>query len=328
MLNLIFSFSLFSVLGWLLEVLYRSLSNKRFVNPGLLKGPYLILYGVGGVVLFFLVKLCGNLNIFLKILIYGIITTFLELISGLIAWRIFNLRLWDYSENKFNYRGYICLKFSIYWTILALAFDYFIYPFYMNFISNIPGSTKFIFGFGVMLCMIVDLYKVIYERFFKYSSDELSELKQEFLDLISEYLKDPNIQKLKDSLHHRDKNRLEHVVEVAFYSFLIAKKMSLDENIIVKGAMLHDLFYYDWLREGPRLHGLRHPKISLENARKLYPISKKEADIIKKHMWPLTLMPPRYLESLVVSLVDSFCSARDYIPGWRKHLFKEELENI
>ncbi|MEA2038303.1 MAG: radical SAM protein [Thermodesulfobacteriota bacterium] len=39
----------------------------------------------------------------------------------------------------------------------------------------------------------------------------------------------------------------------------------------------------------------------------------KEADIIKKHMWPLTLMPPRYPESLVVCLVDTFCSVRDYV---------------
>jgi uncharacterized protein len=42
-------------------------------------------------------------------------------------------------------------------------------------------------------------------------------------------------------------------------------------------------------------------------------LSKKEEDIIKKHMWPLTVVPPFYMESLIVSVIDTFCSARDYI---------------
>jgi len=77
--------------------------------------------------------------------------------------------------------------------------------------------------------------------------------------------------------------------------------------------LLHDLFFYDWLREGPRLHGFRHPNICLKNARKITSLSRKEEDIIKKHMWPLTIIPPFYKESFIVSLVDTFCSTRDYI---------------
>ncbi len=324
MLDLVFSFSLFSVLGWIIEVLYRSSVNRRFVNPGLLKGPYLILYGTGGIVLCGLVSLFGHVNIIFKVLIYAVVTTGLEFFSGMVALRLFNKKLWDYSDNRFNYKGLICLKFSIYWTIMALLFDHYVFPFYRDILHNIPDTTKFIFGFGVLLCMLVDLYKMVHDHFFGYPSEEYKLLKKEFLERASNYLTNPAICKLKDSLHHRDKNRLEHVMEVAFYSFLIAKKMCLDIDAVVKGAMLHDLFYYDWLREGPRLHGLRHPRISLENARKLYPLSKKEEDIIKKHMWPLTIIPPCYLESFVVALVDSFCSFRDYIPCLRRHLFRDE----
>jgi uncharacterized protein len=100
---------------------------------------------------------------------------------------------------------------------------------------------------------------------------------------------------------------------VAWLSFLWGKRLSLDCRAIVRGALLHDLFFYDWLREGPRLHGFRHPNISLKNARKVTFLSRKEEDIIKKHMWPLTIIPPFYKESLIVSLVDTFCSTRDYI---------------
>ncbi len=326
MLNLIFSFSLFSVLGWLLEVVYRSYVAKRFVNPGLLRGPYLILYGCGGVLLWGVAHLVIGANIFVKALVYALLTTFLEFVSGVIALKVFNKRLWDYSENRFNYKGIVCLKFSIYWTALALIFDYFIYPRYTSLISHIPVSTKLIFGLGVFVCMLFDFLKVIHEHFLKYSKEEEEKLKKEFFVLIEPFITHPAVLKLKDSYHHRDKTRLMHVVEVAYISFLIAKKMSLDVSATVKGAMLHDLFYYDWLREGPRLHGFRHPKISLENAKKFFTLSKKEEDIIKKHMWPLTPIPPLYLESLVVSLVDTFCSLRDYVPGKKKNFIEEISE--
>ncbi len=106
---------------------------------------------------------------------------------------------------------------------------------------------------------------------------------------------------------------MDHVEEVACLSFRWGKRLSLDTRAIIRGALLHDLFYYDWLHDGPRLHGFRHHTIALENARSITGLTEKEADIIKKHMWPLTVIPPRYMESLVVSLVDTFCSARDYL---------------
>ncbi len=56
----------------------------------------------------------------------------------------------------------------------------------------------------------------------------------------------------------------------------------------------------------------------MKNARKITCLSKKEEDIIKKHMWPLTIIPPVYMESLIVSLIDTFCSTRDYI-SFRKY---------
>lgn len=149
-----------------MEVTYRSFVNKRFINPGLLKGPYLILYGTAALVLCVVANLIGNLNIVFKTLIYGFITTTFELISGAIALKLFNIRLWDYTENKFNYKGLICLKFSIYWTILALFFDYFIYPRYTKFLTHVPLSTKIIFGFGMILCMVVDFSRVFREHFF------------------------------------------------------------------------------------------------------------------------------------------------------------------
>ncbi len=327
MLNLFFTFCVFSIAGWLLEVIYRSYTNRKFVNPGLLKGPYLILYGVGGVVLFYLTAACHSLSIIWKIIIYGGTTTLLELISALMAEYFFQKKLWDYSDNRFNYKGYICLKFSFYWIILAFVFEYIIAPFYSTYILSLPQGVKVFLTASVLVLMTIDFKNIFIEHFFNYSPEEEKILFQRFIDLATPILSHPQVRKLKEYPHHRDKNRLEHVIEVAYWSYLLGHKLSLDTHAIVRAALLHDLFFYDWLREGPRLHGLRHPKISLANAKKHFDLSPREEDIIKKHMWPLTPIPPRYMESLVVAVVDSVCSLKDYLCFFRKksHLPLEVL---
>ena len=138
-------------------------------------------------------------------------------------------------------------------------------------------------------------------------------MEDEFLEIAGPILEHPTVARLSLYTHHRGKTRLDHVKEVAWISFVFGKRFSLDCRAIVRGALLHDLFFYNWLHEGPRLHGFRHPAIALKSARKITDLSKKEEDIIKKHMWPLTPMPPCYPESFIVCMVDTFCSIRDYV---------------
>lgn len=90
-------------------------------------------------------------------------------------------------------------------------------------------------------------------------------------------------------------------------------------------GLLHDLFLYDWKtdKNHGRLHGIRHPKKALKNALKICHLSKKEQDIIKKHMWPLTLAFPLYPESYVVTFVDKYCASREsylYFKDWLKSI--------
>ncbi|MGE4344434.1 MAG: HD domain-containing protein [Geoalkalibacter sp.] len=312
-LNILFSFSLFSILGWMLEVTYRSVRDKRFVNPGLLKGPYLPLYGTGALMLMVAVSLLEGSHVLTKALAYLIITTGLELGSGLVGNCFSQSRLWDYSDQRFNYKGHICLKFSIYWIVLAFAFEYLLLPPYQSMLTLFSPAFKGIFAGVTISMMLVDFLTVSLNHFLSLTPKEKTLLETQFIDTARPLLELPEVAKLSQCNHHRGKTRLEHVKEVAYLSFLWGKRLSLDCDAIVRGALLHDLFYYDWLHEGPRLHGFRHHNIALRNARKITPLTEKEADIIKKHMWPLTVVPPRYMESLVVSLVDTFCSARDYL---------------
>ncbi|MDD5712434.1 MAG: HDIG domain-containing protein [Smithellaceae bacterium] len=136
---------------------------------------------------------------------------------------------------------------------------------------------------------------------------------EEYEQIIKPLLDTPEVKRLAEFRHHHSKNRLEHSLEVAWLSYVVAKKMELDQHACVRGALLHDLFFYNWIQDKAKWHGFRHPNTSLENARRITDLSPVERDIIKKHMWPLTFTPPRYRESWLVCLADTFCGIRDCI---------------
>jgi len=156
--NIIFSFSFFSIAGWGLEVSYRSIRDRRFVNPGLLMGPYLILYGTAALTLSLCIFIIHDYNLLLKALFYCIVTTGLEFISGFNAQYFFNKKLWDYSDQRFQYKGHICLKFSIYWTILSLAFEYILLPPYLRLTDMLSIETKGLFGGIILLIIMIDFF--------------------------------------------------------------------------------------------------------------------------------------------------------------------------
>ena len=122
------------------------------------------------------------------------------------------------------------------------------------------------------------------------------------------------VQKMKNYRQHYDTSCYEHCLNVSYISYKICKKMNLDYVAVARASMVHDLFLYDWRKrqDGRKgLHGFTHPKTSLENAKKLFELSKEEEDIILKHMWPLTAKFPRYKESWVVIGVDKYCAIKE-----------------
>lgn len=103
-----------------------------------------------------------------------------------------------------------------------------------------------------------------------------------------------------------------HSVAVAYYSYRLAKmfRCSQREQELIRGALLHDYFLYDWhhCRTKGMPHGFSHPQRAYENAKADFAVTALEADIIRKHMFPLTWRPPRYKESAIVCLVDKACA--------------------
>ena len=97
-------------------------------------------------------------------------------------------------------------------------------------------------------------------------------------------------------------------------SCFIANKFNfkIDYDSLIRGALLHDYFLYDWHKNtGIKLHGFTHPKKALINARKDFQLTSREENIILRHMFPLTVIPPLFLESWIVCTADKLCAIKE-----------------
>lgn len=127
-------------------------------------------------------------------------------------------------------------------------------------------------------------------------------------------LESDNFKKTDEFIQHGTMTVNSHCISVAKHSLAISKRLRINcnERELVRGALLHDYFLYDWHDKHrdnmKRLHGFYHPGIALKNASKEYVLTEREKDIIKKHMWPLTVVPPQCREAWIVTTADKYCS--------------------
>ena len=107
---------------------------------------------------------------------------------------------------------------------------------------------------------------------------------------------------------------------VAYLSYRICRRFHLDYVSAARGALLHDLYLYDWHEKDSHQapHGVTHPKVALENAEKICKLNELERDIIERHMWPLTSARPSYKESFLVSCADKLCATVEALRLYRR----------
>lgn len=147
----------------------------------------------------------------------------------------------------------------------------------------------------------------------------------EWLSIVEEILLNDEFQRRKLFLHH-DNSVWSHSIDVSFKSFLVAKFYKYDERVAAIAGLLHDFYPYAWQynKELEELnpdylkryykkhkypnewHGLVHGKEAAENAKKYFPhlVNEKIYDSIKCHMFPLTVIPPKFIEGWIISSMD------------------------
>ncbi|HEX3018120.1 MAG TPA: HD domain-containing protein [Caproicibacter sp.] len=141
-----------------------------------------------------------------------------------------------------------------------------------------------------------------------------------FQQCAKEILGSQDVRSMSAFVQHAKVSTLDHCISVAYVSLWLSEKMHwrINRSSLIRGALLHDFFLYDWHLKSDRkgLHGFTHPRAALENAEKRFQLNDCERDIIIKHMWPLTPVPPRYRESVLVGMADKYCSLVETL---RKH---------
>ncbi|MEG1597018.1 MAG: putative ABC transporter permease [Bacilli bacterium] len=157
-INLFFAYSM---LGYLCEVVFCSIIDKKFRHArGFLIGPYLPIYGTAATILYFFTENISN-NLFITILVILLVAGALEYFTSYILEKIFKIRWWNYSDRPFNINGRICLENMIMFLILGLIVTYFINPHIFNIINIIPSNFLIFIDIFLIIVFIMDIILTI-----------------------------------------------------------------------------------------------------------------------------------------------------------------------
>ena len=149
-------FYVYCFLGWVFESCYVSFRKKQWVNRGFLHGPFLPIYGSGAVMMLFVSEPFKD-NLILTYFAGVAGATLLELVTGAAMEALLKVRYWDYSNQKYNYKGYICLSSSVAWGFLTILMNEVFHPAILYVLAIVPKMADEIFVWVVSAGLAVDL---------------------------------------------------------------------------------------------------------------------------------------------------------------------------
>lgn len=145
---------------------------------------------------------------------------------------------------------------------------------------------------------------------------------EEFYEYVKDIVHHPAVLQMKEFPHHCDTSCYQHCLNVAYMNYRICKSFHLDARAAARAGMLHDMFLYDWRghtkKTGDHFHAMTHPKAALKNAKKYFEMSPLEEEIVLKHMWPVTIIPPRHPETYVICMTDKYCGSCEITDHYSK----------
>ena len=136
----LFFFYFYCFFGWCFESTYVSIKSHKLVNRGFMRGPFLPLYGSGAIMML-VVSMPFQDNIFLVYIAGCLGATALEYVTGVTMEALFKVRYWDYSKNKFNFQGHICLGSSLAWGFLTILMSEVMHKPIERFVLSIPNGV-------------------------------------------------------------------------------------------------------------------------------------------------------------------------------------------
>lgn len=154
--QLLFLFFIFCNIGWVIESSIESLYRRRFINRGFLNGPYIPIYGFGGMTILICCMPFQH-NGFLVYIVGVLSCTALEFFVGWVMETIFQKQFWDYSMLKFTYKNRISLIPSLFWGLLSLFLVYVLYGPVDKLVSFVSAEFAMIYDLIFIIVMTVDI---------------------------------------------------------------------------------------------------------------------------------------------------------------------------
>ncbi len=205
-------FFFYSIIGWIAEVIYCYIKDKKFTNRGFLFGPLCPIYGTGALSMLLTLSWCKDIRIgnfligpVLVFFIGVVVCDIVEYLTSYLMEKLFHARWWDYSKKKFNLHGRICLEHSTYWGIFSIALIYLVHPFGAAKLALlIPYEWKVRIMCVVLTAFAIDLARAVKNAIdVKKIADKYKSLKEElsaYTSKVTENLKENSISSIKDDV--------------------------------------------------------------------------------------------------------------------------------
>ncbi|MBR0597011.1 hypothetical protein KCX82_03920 [Clostridiales bacterium BAD-6] len=164
---MILLFSVYSFLGWLLESIFATACEKKFINRGFLTGCFCPIYGFSAVLIVQSYEWVNNAfhgyfqSQFVIILMAIFSVTALEFVTGFLLEKFFHCKWWDYSSNALNIKGYICIKYSLLWGLLGSLLVQIVHPEVSAVLSEIPVSVQRDLSILLVIYFLADIMKSV-----------------------------------------------------------------------------------------------------------------------------------------------------------------------
>ena len=224
-IKMIAYFIIYSFFGWVMESVLKTYLQKKPVNSGFLYEPFCPIYGFGAT--FMLLFLQGyRRNPILLFIIAFFTMSLWEYIVGWLLEKIFHTKYWDYTENKFNIKGRVCLLNSLFWGFLGVIFICYLHPFLASQIDRIPSHILMFNVIMVSLAILIDtIVSVVKVSNIKGRLEKLKELTETIKEKLEELEK-----------KQVNKESLQAVIEELKYKQTILKRKLIRQTNHLKKA--------------------------------------------------------------------------------------------
>jgi uncharacterized membrane protein len=153
--NIMFFFVIGSFVGWIFEILFKTISKEDISKAGMANGPFCVLYGIGTLLLTIVVSKYIN-NLILVFIISSILLTTLEYVAGLLLDKVYGIELWNYNKLMFGINKYISVEFMLAWGILGVVFIKYCLPFLNNIYFNISSPIVNFMIYSILMYILID----------------------------------------------------------------------------------------------------------------------------------------------------------------------------